>query len=99
MLARQEHEAPRRLFRRGLWSLGRRWRFPRRVTGAIAARRLRSCRHQRSRDVADQSGVRTGSSNKIEESRAQWLVAPTLEPRKALAAQIQARAFETVPYV
>jgi len=63
-LARQKHEAPRHLFRRGLWSLGRRWRFSRRVTGAIAAPSFRPRLRQGRRDVADQSGG--GSSSKGE---------------------------------
>jgi peptide/nickel transport system substrate-binding protein len=36
---------------------------------------------------------------KLEELRAQWLVAPTIEGRQAIATDIQRRAFEFVPYV
>jgi peptide/nickel transport system substrate-binding protein len=36
---------------------------------------------------------------KLEELRAQWLTAPTLEGRQTIAADIQRRAFEVVPYV
>jgi peptide/nickel transport system substrate-binding protein len=62
-------------------------------------------------DTADPStnqGLRTNGDkawfgwpkdDRIEELRAQWLVAPTVEERKAIAAQIQLRAFETVPFV
>jgi peptide/nickel transport system substrate-binding protein len=39
------------------------------------------------------------NDDKLEALRAAWLVAPTLEERRALAVQIQRRAFETVPYV
>jgi peptide/nickel transport system substrate-binding protein len=39
------------------------------------------------------------ADDKIEALRAEWLVAPTIEARKALAVQIQQRAFETVPYI
>jgi len=35
----------------------------------------------------------------LEDLRAQWLAAPTLEARQAIAADIQRRAFESVPYV
>ena len=37
--------------------------------------------------------------DKIEQLRAQWLKAATLDERKKLAAEIQQRAFETVPYI
>jgi len=36
---------------------------------------------------------------KLEELRAQWLAAPTSEARQKIAADIQRRAFEVVPYV
>ena len=39
------------------------------------------------------------SDDKIEELRAQWIKAPTPDERKKLAAAIQARAFEVVPYI
>jgi peptide/nickel transport system substrate-binding protein len=39
------------------------------------------------------------SDDKIEELRAQWLKATTLDERKKLAAAIQLRAFEVVPYI
>jgi peptide/nickel transport system substrate-binding protein len=39
------------------------------------------------------------TDSKLEELRAQWLTAPTLEARRAIAADIQRRAFEVVPYV
>jgi peptide/nickel transport system substrate-binding protein len=39
------------------------------------------------------------SDDKLEALRTQWLKAPTLEERKKLAAAIQERAFEVVPYV
>jgi peptide/nickel transport system substrate-binding protein len=39
------------------------------------------------------------SDARIEELRAAWMVAPTLDERKTIAAQIQRRAFEVVPYV
>jgi peptide/nickel transport system substrate-binding protein len=39
------------------------------------------------------------SDDKIEELRAQWLKATTLDERKKLAAAIQERAFEVVPYL
>ena len=39
------------------------------------------------------------SDDKIEELRAQWLKATTVDARKKLAAEIQTRAFEIVPYI
>jgi peptide/nickel transport system substrate-binding protein len=39
------------------------------------------------------------TDDKIEELRAQWLKAATLDERKKLAAAIQQRAFEIVPYI
>jgi peptide/nickel transport system substrate-binding protein len=39
------------------------------------------------------------SDDRIETLRAAWMVAPTLAERQALAADIQRRAFEVVPYV
>jgi peptide/nickel transport system substrate-binding protein len=39
------------------------------------------------------------SDDKLEALRAQWIKATTLEERKKLAAMIQERAFEVVPYV
>ena len=39
------------------------------------------------------------SDDKIEELRAQWLKAKTLDERKKLADAIQERAFEVVPYI
>jgi len=39
------------------------------------------------------------SDDKIEELRAQWLKAATVDERKKLAAAIQERAFEVVPYI
>jgi peptide/nickel transport system substrate-binding protein len=39
------------------------------------------------------------SDDKIEELRTQWIKAPTPDERKKLAAAIQARAFEVVPYI
>jgi peptide/nickel transport system substrate-binding protein len=39
------------------------------------------------------------SDGKIEELRRQWIKATDLETRKTLAAAIQERAFEVVPYI
>jgi peptide/nickel transport system substrate-binding protein len=39
------------------------------------------------------------SDDKIESLRTEWLKATTLDDRKRLAAAIQARAFEIVPYL
>ena len=58
-------------------------------------------------DPADNLALRTNgekghfgwpSDDKIEALRAQWLKAATLDERKKLAAAIQERAFEVVPY-
>jgi len=39
------------------------------------------------------------TDDKIEALRTQWLKAPTFDERKKIAAEIQQRAFETVPYI
>jgi peptide/nickel transport system substrate-binding protein len=68
-------------------------------TGWVGVDTLDPSTNQGLRSNGDKAWFGWPKDDKIEELRAQWLVAPTLEDRKALAAQIQARAFETIPYV
>ena len=69
------------------------------ATGWVGVDQIDPAANQSLRANGDKAWFGWPTDARLEELRAQWLAAPTLEGRQAVAVDIQRRAFETVPYV
>jgi peptide/nickel transport system substrate-binding protein len=69
------------------------------ATGWVGVDQIDPTANQGLRGNGDKAWFGWPTDTRLEELRAKWLVAPTLEERKTIAVDIQREAFASVPYV